>query len=329
MKNKLTIIAILFASIFALTSCSEDKEEFVYPLWEGSQWADDFYIVGKLDEQTYAISEPKVNWYYNTSYLILGDEKALLFDTGYGKDGKDIMSVVKKLTDLPIITMYSHFHFDHIANIEKQKNVWILDLPYLRDRAKDNELKLTTEESVLLSPPTISVKNWVKPNEIIDLGNRKIKVLNVTGHTPESTVLVDEKYKQLFTGDFFYDPLLSYVDLNEATVPTLLVQSAEKIVTEYDETYVFNGAHGFPKQSYATFKKYFNFLKSYKNKSIEPKIEFSSIGVKSIYEQDGMRMETPAYASSMTKQLIINIIFGLTVLILVIIFVRRKIKNKR
>ncbi len=326
MKNKLTIIAIFFASIFILTSCSENEEKFVYPLWEGAEWADDYYVVGKLDEQTYAISEPTNEWYYNTSYLLLGKDRALLFDTGYGKD---IMPVVKKLTDLPLIIMHSHFHLDHIANIENQENVWMIDLPYLRERAKDNKLKLTTSETLLFSPPTVTVSKWVKPNEVIDLGDRKIQVLNLTGHTTESICLVDEKYKQLFTGDTFYDPLLDYVDLHYDTHANLLVNSTKKLIANYDDSYIFNGAHGFPKQSYATLKKYLEFLKSYKNKTLDSKTSLTSIGFQTIYEKDGMRMATPTYGGSITRELIINVIVGLIILILVIVFIRKRIKNRK
>ncbi len=323
MKPK-TIITILIAFIFMQTSCSEDKEEFVYPLWKGAKWIDNYYVVGKLDEQTYAISEPKNEWYYNTSYLILGKDKALLFDTGFGKN---IMPVVKKLTNLPIITMYSHFHLDHIANIENQENVWLIDLPYLRERTQNNKLKLTTSETLLFSPPTVTVSKWIKPNEVIDLGDRKIQVLNITGHTTESTVLVDEKYKQLFTGDFFYDPLLDYVDLHEDTHADLLINSAEKLIVKYNDSYIFNGAHGFPRQSYATLKKYLEFLKSYKNKTLNSKTSLTSIGFQTIYEKDGMRMATPTYGGSITNQLIINVILGLIFLILIVV-VRRRMKKK-
>ncbi|MBS9767917.1 MAG: MBL fold metallo-hydrolase [Flavobacteriaceae bacterium] len=326
MKNTLKIIAIFFASIFVLTSCSESKEKFVYPLWEGAEWVDDYYIVGKLDEQTYAISEPTAEWYYNTSYLILGKEKALLFDTGFGKN---ILSVVNKLTDLPVVTMYSHFHLDHIANIENQKSVWLIDLLYLRERTTDNQLKLTTSETLLFNPPTIKVAKWIKPNEVIDLGDRKIQVLNLTGHTTESTCLVDEKHKQLFTGDFFYDPRLDYVDLHEDTKANLLINSAEKLIANYDETYTFNGAHGFPRQSYATLKKYLDFLKSYENKSLTSKTSLTSIGFQTIYEKNGMRMATSTYGGSITNQLIINVVVGFIVLILIVVFIVKKIKKRR
>ena len=328
MKSKSKVLISIFIAILISISCSVDKGEFIYPLWDGAEWMDDYYIAGKLDEQTYAISEPTVNWYYNTSYLILGKDKALLFDTGHGKDGKNIMSVVNRLTDLPVITMYSHFHLDHIANIEKQDDVWMIDLPYLQNRVKDNKLKLTKSETLLFRSPTITVSKWIKANEVIDLGNRKIQVLNLPGHTTESIVLVDEKYKQVFTGDFFYDSQLDYVDLHHDTQASILIKSAEKLVDKYNDSYVFNGAHGFPRQSYSTLKKYLSFLKSYDDKTLDSKINLTSIGFQTVYEKDGMRMATPTYGGSITNQLIINVILGAIILILAIVFARKIMKNK-
>ena len=47
------------------------------------------------------------------SYLILGTEKAILFDTGIGIG--DMKTVVSQLTTLPIIVVNSHTHYDHVG----------------------------------------------------------------------------------------------------------------------------------------------------------------------------------------------------------------------
>ena len=47
------------------------------------------------------------------SYLFIGNSQALLFDTGMGIG--DIKKAVKKITNLPILVINSHTHFDHIG----------------------------------------------------------------------------------------------------------------------------------------------------------------------------------------------------------------------
>ena len=60
-----------------------------------SYWHDDYFLVKQLDDRTYAIGEPR---YYqqNFSYLIMGSERAVLFDAGPGY--RDIRGVAESLT---------------------------------------------------------------------------------------------------------------------------------------------------------------------------------------------------------------------------------------
>ena len=45
------------------------------------------------------------------SYLIIGEEKALLFDTAYGMG--NLREFVEGITQKPVIVVNSHGHFDH------------------------------------------------------------------------------------------------------------------------------------------------------------------------------------------------------------------------
>jgi|SRR5215831_11441299 len=62
-------------------------------------WNDDYFLLEEIDPTTLAIGEPR---YYqgNCSYLIIGRQRAVLFDAGTGT--RDIVPVVRSLTTLPI-----------------------------------------------------------------------------------------------------------------------------------------------------------------------------------------------------------------------------------
>src|SRR5258706_6075323 len=71
-----------------------------------------WFEIYRIRPGVFAIYEPK-QFEEVISYLILGDDRALLFDTGLGV-GK-ISAVVIRLTTLPVTVINSHTHFDHVG----------------------------------------------------------------------------------------------------------------------------------------------------------------------------------------------------------------------
>ena len=55
--------------------------------------------------------------------LIEGDERAILFDTGYGTE--DVCAYVKTLTDKPVKVYLSHGHHDHMLGARWFDRTWI------------------------------------------------------------------------------------------------------------------------------------------------------------------------------------------------------------
>ena len=169
------------------------------------RWFDDYFVVEPVDPTTFAIGEPR---YYqgNYSYLILGTQRAVLFDAGTGL--RDIVPVVRSLTDLPVTVIASHLHFDHVGALGRFDKTAVIDEPSLRARVRDSHLTLRRYEFLgfadRLSSPTFRVDEWWAPNSTIDLGGRHLRVLATPGHTPTSVSLYDESQRQLFAGDFIY-----------------------------------------------------------------------------------------------------------------------------
>ena len=77
--------------------------------------SDTYYKPLKIAENIYHIYEP--GNVYTT--LIIGEEKALLIDTGYGFG--DLAAFVRTLTDKPLEVVLTHGHTDHIIGA-----IWII-----------------------------------------------------------------------------------------------------------------------------------------------------------------------------------------------------------
>ena len=179
--------------------------EVLTPDAEGPEveWFDDYFTITRIDTQTIAIGEPLSNS-QNFNYLILGDERALLFDSGPGFH--DIRPVVASLTSLPVTAVPSHLHYDHIGSHMHYERLALLDLPELRRRVQNGALRLRYGEHLGIFEsvplPTLHPTQWLTPDSTVDLGGRSLLVLHTPGHTPDSMALFDRARDQLFIGDF-------------------------------------------------------------------------------------------------------------------------------
>jgi len=169
------------------------------------RWFDDYFLIENIDDTTFAIGEPR---YYqgNYSYLLIGSDRAVLFDAGTGN--RDILPVVRSLTSLPVTVLPSHLHFDHVGALGRFDRTALLDVDSLKHRARDGHLTLGRYEFLgfadSLPARRFAVDEWWSPGTSIDLGGREIRVLSTPGHTPTSASLYDAKRRQLFAGDFIY-----------------------------------------------------------------------------------------------------------------------------
>src|SRR5450631_1120094 len=170
---------------------------------------DEYFAVEDLGDGTFAIGEPR---YYqqNYSYLIVGETRAVLFDSGSGT--RDISGVVANLTKLPITVVVSHLHFDHLGGIGPFGHVAMIDLPETRADVSGGLFKPSRYEYMGFFDgrvaPSFRVGEWLAPGATIDLGGRALRVLSAPGHTPSSVALFDASNRRLFIGDFMYPTTL-------------------------------------------------------------------------------------------------------------------------
>jgi glyoxylase-like metal-dependent hydrolase (beta-lactamase superfamily II) len=186
-----------------------------------------------LGEDIQLLAEPG----HVNSFLVLGHDRALLFDTGMGIGS--ILAEVRALTDLPLLVVNSHHHYDHrggnaeltthavdiavhpagMAAHDAASAAWragyataMRRTVELFDRfAELDAAAFFTVDSTTVMRPLPDLSDWQVPaiaptraladGEIIDLGGRALRVIHTPGHSPDSLCLLDEATGTLLAGD--------------------------------------------------------------------------------------------------------------------------------
>lgn len=221
-KNTVTFLMIILVSE-ACKPQAESESRWCDQLpreantqFQKSEYSNYWFEVYQVQDSIYAIYEP-YQWQEVISYLIIGNEFALLFDTGNGIG--DIKEVVNKITSLPIRVLNSHSHYDHVGGNADFDYIYGMDTEFTRLRKQGLPHERVAEEvspEALCKPlpeGVVAEEHIIRPYEIdqnvtegfaIDLGNRLVEVISIPGHTPDAIGLWDKENGLLWTGDTFY-----------------------------------------------------------------------------------------------------------------------------
>ena len=217
-------------------------------LWsEKARYVDDWYAVEAIDDGSYIIAEPKSSQ-YNSSYLLVGSERALLIDAGSGERPANIRSiraVAESLTAKPLMLALSHFHFDHIGDLDAFDGALMLATPGLRSRAQGGKLQIAATES-LTGARDLRIQRWVGDGEKIDLGGRAIEFRSTPGHAQESATFIDRARHLVFAGDFLYQHLGGLVAFLPGSDISVYASEIRELLGTTSEGYRYFGAHGKP-----------------------------------------------------------------------------------
>ncbi len=179
--------------------------------------ASDWFEVYRVSDGVFAFVEP-LQFQEAISYLVLGTERALLFDTGMGL--VPLRPVVEEITKLPVDVLNSHTHFDHVGGNAEFERVLAVDTAYTRANARGfahADVAGEVEPGAFcrgaprgLDPASYHTRAWkatrtVADGERIDLGSRVLEVLHAPGHTPDAIALLDRAQGLLWTGDSYYE----------------------------------------------------------------------------------------------------------------------------
>ncbi|NBJ92004.1 MBL fold metallo-hydrolase [Parablautia muri] len=175
----------------------------------------------KMSKNTWRIEDEGVRF-----FLLSGDEKALLIDSGMKiHNAKEI---VRQLVSLPIELLNTHGDIDHVAsNGEFEK--------FYMSPAEASNYYRTQKKSGCFIP--------VENGDILDLGNRKLEIVHIPGHTPGSIAVLDLDNRILYSGDTVQDDVIFMFGVQrEFHAYMHSLEKLEKYVGKFDEIYPSHGS---------------------------------------------------------------------------------------
>jgi len=188
-----------------------------------------YYAAKQIHPWLYSIYDPQAVF----CYLIVGKEKALLYDTCYGVAPLD--PVVRTITNLPYEVVLSHGHIDHVNGAYQFPETWLhpadreLCLRHTSKTARGNiaekmgkshniqdpapleeplPLDMVTDKN---NPSAFNADEWIPlgagnlkdlpHGKIFDLGELTVEVVPMEGHTPGSVGLLIHEHRVLLDSD--------------------------------------------------------------------------------------------------------------------------------
>lgn len=122
-------------------------------------------------------------------YLLVGDQEALLLDTGASAEIPLRETIDELIGDLPLIVSHSHAHGDHVAG-DGQFSL----------RPNTRVVGHSAEEVASF----FGFEAWPTETATLDLGGRELSIIPIPGHQASSIAIYDVKTGLLLTGDTFY-----------------------------------------------------------------------------------------------------------------------------
>lgn len=140
----------------------------------------------KMSEKSWRIEDQGVRF-----FLLAGEEKALLIDSGM--QIHNAKEIAEDLVSLPVELLNTHGDRDHVGSNDE------FACFYMHPAEASNYYKTQGRTGSFVP---------VENGDILDLGNRKLEIIHLPGHTPGSIAVLDIDGRVLYGGDPVQDGMI-------------------------------------------------------------------------------------------------------------------------
>jgi glyoxylase-like metal-dependent hydrolase (beta-lactamase superfamily II) len=170
--------------------------------------------VNKINDKLYILNENINPKSYYTMALVIGSEKAAIIDTGYGTTG-DLDKIIRNITDRPVICLLTHCDPDHAGSAALFDEIYMSSLDeelmngslnlharmmVVKNSCDGNEELIKYAKDHIVKNRSFQYKN-IEDGDIFDLGDCKLEVVSLPGHSKGSMCFLNRKENYAITGD--------------------------------------------------------------------------------------------------------------------------------
>ena len=168
----------------------------------------------KINDSLYQISEHISDHIDVEMYLVVGEEKAAIIDTGYGLSG-ELLNEIRKTTDKPIVCLITHCDPDHAGGAAVFDDIHMSDKDQvLMDNGSlapigrigtaqaqpGNEERSAYFKKHMIKAKSFTYKN-IADGEVFDLGGKSLVAISFPGHTEGSMCFWNKEEDYCLVGD--------------------------------------------------------------------------------------------------------------------------------
>lgn len=177
----------------------------------------------KMDDNTWRIENEFVRF-----FLLEGTKQAVLIDSGFNCE--NAKEIAEGITSKPVILLNTHGDGDHTSGTAAFAEIYMTEEDYygcqVAERYPNTKLRKITD------------------CEVIDLGERTIRIITISGHTKGSVAILDVEARRLFAGDSIQNGnIFMFGDKRE---PEAFEAAMNKLIAINDEYDSIIGSHGDP-----------------------------------------------------------------------------------
>jgi glyoxylase-like metal-dependent hydrolase (beta-lactamase superfamily II) len=229
--------------------------------------ADTWFEVEEVGDGVTRIGEPHVSGLVSANlWWVRGERHDVVVDTGLG-----VASLRRHLPAMfghEPLAVVTHTHLDHVGGAHEFEQVaaHAAEAAAVRSPAPASLDPVTELELLGLEtppgtglPPSLlkalpergydpasyavrpaAMSRELTDGDVIDLGDRRLRVLHLPGHSPGSVVVLDEGARLLFSGDVVYDDTL-LDEMDGAHIPSYVASMRRLLDLEVDRVHPGHG----------------------------------------------------------------------------------------